>query len=408
MDENKAGNFDVKAALDETLRKNIDPKGEMRAGDLDNKVGEALGDNQGKDTDLGRGARSEVATKYWLGKARKERGEYQQEAVWDRLTGLMSKDNGEKMFDNLIMAFNNGKPFKGLGEKENIIEKVKNMGVINLDIDFFSWVNNICGHKIGDMMLEEVGGFIRNSFKEKDIAIRDGGEEFLILSPNIGESDNGLENLKNIANRFSKNFNEQLLNSFIGNQLVIEGKRRRAKNSGMYKEVDGITEAVRVMLINLKNLNENKIIKVEQEDGSKIEMSAKEHFMSYAGEKEKKLAFLEQLAAIMQPDNILENDFANEGKKHIDWYIKEKRSSRELRDDMGVAGLGKRQVVETYFVPDVLRLLFKQITISGGAVFISKDKKERVSGGNIKGELEEMRLGVKQSGRKRIDIKELE
>ena len=52
-----------------------------------------------------------------------------------------------------------------------------------LDIDHFKKVNDTYGHDVGDMVLKEVASIIQqNTRKKADIAIRYGGEEFVILS----------------------------------------------------------------------------------------------------------------------------------------------------------------------------------------------------------------------------------
>jgi len=55
--------------------------------------------------------------------------------------------------------------------------------VIILDIDHFKKFNDTFGHKIGDEVLKMVGSALKKGVKGSDIAIRYGGEEFVILLP---------------------------------------------------------------------------------------------------------------------------------------------------------------------------------------------------------------------------------
>ena len=50
-----------------------------------------------------------------------------------------------------------------------------------LDIDNFKMVNDTYGHHIGDVVLKELGGFLKKKCRPYDIPVRWGGEEFLVL-----------------------------------------------------------------------------------------------------------------------------------------------------------------------------------------------------------------------------------
>ncbi|HET9102634.1 MAG TPA: GGDEF domain-containing protein [Solirubrobacteraceae bacterium] len=54
-----------------------------------------------------------------------------------------------------------------------------------LDLDCFKGVNDRYGHHVGDEMLRHVARILRGSIREQDIAVRLGGDEFLLVMPHL-------------------------------------------------------------------------------------------------------------------------------------------------------------------------------------------------------------------------------
>lgn len=61
------------------------------------------------------------------------------------------------------------------------------LSIIFLDLDYFKGVNDTYGHLIGSRLLKEVAQIILNSLRNVDIAVRYGGDEFVMLLPSTSK-----------------------------------------------------------------------------------------------------------------------------------------------------------------------------------------------------------------------------
>ena len=75
--------------------------------------------------------------------------------------------------------------------------------VMMLDIDYFKMVNDTYGHDVGDIVIKGLADVIKKSVRGADLAIRYGGEEFLILLYKATK-EGSLEVAKKIHDEFNK------------------------------------------------------------------------------------------------------------------------------------------------------------------------------------------------------------
>jgi diguanylate cyclase len=66
---------------------------------------------------------------------------------------------------------------------EHLASSEDSIAMLVLDIDHFKKVNDTYGHAVGDVVLRHVADAIRKCIRGEDIAVRYGGEEFVILLP---------------------------------------------------------------------------------------------------------------------------------------------------------------------------------------------------------------------------------
>ena len=88
--------------------------------------------------------------------------------------------------DSLTGLYNHNYLLEQLAREVSLARRYnKPLSVFLLDLDFFKEVNDTCGHPFGDFVLKEFAERVRTNLRESDIFGRYGGEEFLIISPNI-------------------------------------------------------------------------------------------------------------------------------------------------------------------------------------------------------------------------------
>lgn len=61
------------------------------------------------------------------------------------------------------------------------------LSIIMLDIDYFKSINEVYGHRYGDIILKEFADYLRDCVRSNDIVVRYGGEEFIILMPDTNK-----------------------------------------------------------------------------------------------------------------------------------------------------------------------------------------------------------------------------
>ncbi len=95
-------------------------------------------------------------------------------AMSDSLTGQKNRRYGEMLINSILSLL------KSSGELS--------FGLLFLDLDKFKNINDTYGHEVGDQVLIMVSSTIRNSIRTRDTIIRWGGEEFIIVLPDVSDT----------------------------------------------------------------------------------------------------------------------------------------------------------------------------------------------------------------------------
>jgi len=85
-------------------------------------------------------------------------------------------------------------PLTGLANRRYFLEVLENimslarrhrtpLSLIMADLDYFKTVNDTYGHVGGDQVLKDFGGLLKKHCRREDLAVRFGGEEFIVALP---------------------------------------------------------------------------------------------------------------------------------------------------------------------------------------------------------------------------------
>ena len=132
--------------------------------------------------------------------------------------------------------------------------------VLMLDVDFFKSVNDTYGHDIGDKVIVKIGEVILSNIRESDLAIRYGGEEFVILLHNASD-----EGTQNIASKIHSEFAKLVFDA--GNGETIQ-KTMSIGIAKFPKDGDSIWKCIKfadTALYVAKTTGRNKIVKYTKE-----------------------------------------------------------------------------------------------------------------------------------------------
>lgn len=93
--------------------------------------------------------------------------------------------------------------FYSLGDKflSNARRKQILLGLMFIDLDNFKCINDNYGHKAGDRVLIQVAEILTKSVRENDIVARYGGDEFIVLLPDLQNKEDTLGIAQRITER---------------------------------------------------------------------------------------------------------------------------------------------------------------------------------------------------------------
>lgn len=165
-----------------------------------------------------------------------------------QLSGLNEKLVSIANFDKLTGLYNRQGFYDKIEEYTN--ENRKGFCLAYIDLDNFKYYNDNFGHDVGDVVLCEIATLFKNICEDKDIAVRYGGDEFLILfeTYNIREAKEKVERV--YAEIKKKNFFIDTICEILKKKLNIPDESKISCSIGISNVEgrnlrEGITDAIK-------------------------------------------------------------------------------------------------------------------------------------------------------------------
>lgn len=126
--------------------------------------------------------------------------------------------------------------------------------LIFFDIDHFKQINDTQGHLAGDAVLRQLGGLIGNHVRRDDIVARIGGEEFAVITPEIG-----LEGAVELANKLNRLVDDASF-VFEGTRMDISISAGVSEWVETFASVEAMVQASDEKLYEAKNSGRNRVV----------------------------------------------------------------------------------------------------------------------------------------------------
>jgi diguanylate cyclase (GGDEF)-like protein len=124
------------------------------------------------------------------------------------------------------------------------------VAMVVIDIDHFKNVNDTYGHAFGDAVLQSLGKTLTEGRREHDIVARFGGEEFVLVLPNVDEKD-----ALNISEKIRTDISKNTINDI--NVTVSIGV---SLNNANKNEFDVLFKDADSALYKAKNMGRNQTV----------------------------------------------------------------------------------------------------------------------------------------------------
>ncbi len=130
-----------------------------------------------------------------------------------------------------------------------------NYHIMMIDVDFFKMVNDTYGHDVGDTVIVALAKILKDNIREADLAIRYGGEEFIIMLHNSTD-EGALKVAQKIHSAFAKLIFDVGVNEKLHKTISIGMAKYPSDGDTIWKCIKYADTA----LYEAKNTGRNKIV----------------------------------------------------------------------------------------------------------------------------------------------------
>lgn len=157
------------------------------------------------------------------------------------------------------------------------------LSLVMIDVNGLKLINDAFGHKAGDSLLKETTKLIDEMCDEKDLFMRIGGDEFVILMPNTDEIE-AQERLDGIKKRIEQNEGDRIIRSISSGvatrRLLMEPMDEVFKIAEEHMYRDKLTKSIEMRSRQIEKINQ--ILRAENPDERKHAERVKEISIRFA------------------------------------------------------------------------------------------------------------------------------
>lgn len=181
-------------------------------------------------------------------------------SILERYDNLLELEKNNSLIDPLTSCYNRRALYLNfIGLKDKAIRNKKDISLVLFDIDNFKKINDKYGHNIGDKVLVELSKIIKSIIRKYDSVYRIGGEEFLILLPDLKKNE-----IDKFIIRLMREITYQLKKRIleIENPITVSGGFVNSKDFDINSDqvlTEMITHAD-ILLYDAKSNGKNKIL----------------------------------------------------------------------------------------------------------------------------------------------------
>jgi diguanylate cyclase (GGDEF)-like protein len=129
----------------------------------------------------------------------------------------------------------------------------RTFSLLMFDIDHFKHINDTFGHLAGDAILRQLGAVTLGRLRQNDVIARIGGEEFALITPEVG-----LDGASELAGKINRLIRDTRF-EFEGTRVEVTVSVGVAEWQSHYDAAEDLFKAADEKLLEAKRLGRNRV-----------------------------------------------------------------------------------------------------------------------------------------------------